>query len=352
MKVFVDARWTRTDHHDGVSRYGANMINELHKIQPITILIHNKDQLKLLPRNVPYVVVNHPISLSELQLPKKLNQLGAEVVFSPLQYMGLWGKQYKLILTVHDLIYYRHPTPPSYLSWFVRIVWRVFHIGFWPQRLILNKSDAVVTVSKTSKNYIQQHNITNKPITVAYNAASKLRVIHKKPTKKLVYMGSFMPYKNVELLIAAMELLPDYELHLLSKIPPAREKELIINAPKDAPIFFYGGVTEAEYAEILSDAHALVTASLEEGFGLPLVEAMQAGVPVICSDIDIFHEVVGEGGLFFDPHSKQDFADKTRQLQKSKLRSEMIKKGKAQAKKFTWKKSARSLDNLIQQLGA
>lgn len=350
MKVFVDARWTRTDHHDGVSRYGACLAGELHKLTPITLLIHDKAQLKLLPSGIPYIIVNHPLSLTELRLPGKLNKLGAEVVFSPLQYMGLWGRKYKLILTVHDLIYYRHPTPPKYLSWFVRLVWRLFHTAFWPQRLLLNRADAIVTVSETSKRYIQQHNITKKPVSVVYNAASPLRVDHKKPLKKLVYMGSFMPYKNVELLISAMEFLPEYELCLLSKISPNRERELVVGSPKDARISVYGGVSDDEYADILSDAHALVTASLEEGFGLPLIEAMQAGVPIICSDIDIFHEVVGDGGVFFDPKSPNDFADKVHQLEKKKLRQDVIAKGKIQTKKFSWKKSAHVLAKTIKEV--
>lgn len=349
MKVFVDARWTRTDHHDGISRYGACVIGELHKLQPVTLLIHSKEQLKLLPKKIPYIIVNHPFSPSELLLPRRLNKLGADVVFSPLQYMGFGGRKYKLILTVHDLIYYRHSQPPTHLPWFVQIVWRLFHLAFWPQRLLLNNANAIVTVSETSKNYIQQHNITKRPISVVYNAPSNLKVKLQKPTKKLVYMGSFMPYKNVELLIKAMELLPDYELLLLSRISPTRERELIVDAPKDAKISFYGGVSDEQYAQILGECHALVTASLEEGFGLPLIEAMQAGVPVICSDTDIFHEVSGDGALFFDPSSPKDFADKVHELEKKKTRDELTTKGKSQAKKFTWAKSARVLAKTINQ---
>lgn len=350
MKVFVDARWTRTDHHDGISRYGTSVIAELHKLQPVTMLIHSTEQLKLLPKNIPHIIVNHPFSPSELWLPRKLNELGAYVVFSPLQYMGFVGRKYKLILTVHDLIYYRHPKPPTHLPWFVRLVWRLFHLAFWPQQLLLNKADAIVTVSETSKSYIEQHNITKRPVSVVYNAPGNLKIKLQKPTKKLVYMGSFMPYKNVELLIRAMEFLPDYELLLLSRIAPAREKELVACIPKDAQVSFYGGVSDQEYAQILSDCQALVTASLEEGFGLPIIEAMQAGVPVICSDIDIFHEVAGDGALFFDPSSPQNFADKVHEMEKKKTREELTKKGKTQAKKFTWAKSAKVLANTIKKL--
>lgn len=350
MKVFIDARWTRTDHYDGIGRYGAKLIEALHKIQPVTMLIHDTRQLKLLPKNVPYVMVNHPFSPKEITLPFKLNKLGADLVFSPLQYMGIWGRKYKLIFTLQDLIYYRHPKPPTHLPWHVRVVWRLFHLAFWPQRLLLNQADAIATVSHTSKKYIEHHKITKHPVVVVYNAPSKIDVKLQKPTKKLVYMGSFMPYKNVETLVASMEFLPDYELCLLSRITPSRERELVTNAPKDARISFYGGVHDDEYSELLGQCHALVTASKEEGFGLPIIEAMQSGVPVICSNIEVFQEVAGNAALFFDPNSPQDFADKVRMLQKQKTRQDLVKKGRVQAKKFTWKKSAQELAKAIEQL--
>lgn len=350
MKIIVDARWTQTEFHDGISRYGANLIKALHRIHPITVLIHSDKQLDFLPKKIPYLKVNNPISPRELLLPRKLNAFGADVVFSPLQYMGIWGRHYKLVLTLQDLIYYRHPKPPTFLAFPIRFIWRLFHMSYWPQRLLLNQADAVATVSHTSKKYIEQHNITKRPITVIYNAPVPLKKTSSKPIKRLVYMGSFMPYKNVETLIASLEFLPDYELALLSKINPKREKELVEMAPKDARIEFYGGVSDEEYATILGSAHALVTASQEEGFGLPIIEAMSIGVPVICSDIEIFHEVAGEAGLFFNPISPREFADKVRQLEKKKLRSELANKGKKQAKRFSWHASAKTLLQTVENL--
>src|SRR5690606_34008332 len=109
--------------------------------------------------------------------------------------------------------------------------------------------------------------------------------------KSIVYMGSFMPYKNVELLIDAMQQLPEYTLHLLSKISPERQAELNTRGDNGVKIKFWNGVSDADYQKLLSTATALVTASKAEGFGLPITEAMALGVPVVCSDIEIFHEV-------------------------------------------------------------
>ncbi len=81
-------------------------------------------------------------------------------------------------------------------------------------------------------------------------------------------MGSFMAYKNVETLIGALFFLPHYQLHCLSSISPGRKQELLALAPPNQ-LFFHNGVSDTQYAAILSSAHALVTASYSEGFGLP-----------------------------------------------------------------------------------
>src|SRR5690606_26736190 len=170
MNIFFDARWTRVDTIDGPSRYGASLATALHSLHPITIIIFDKRQLRLFPKDIPYILVNHPFSLKELFIVRTLNKAGADVVFSPLQVMGFWGRKYKLIFTLQDLIYYRHPQPPTFLPLPVRIIWRLFHMAYWPQRLLLNRADSVATVSHTSKKYIEKLRLTKRPINVIYNA--------------------------------------------------------------------------------------------------------------------------------------------------------------------------------------
>jgi len=162
-------------------------------------------------------------------------------------------------------------------------------------------------------------------------------------------MGSFMTYKNVEMLIQALFYLPGFTLHCLSAISPRDKAELSALAPPHQ-LVFHNGVSEKEYTAILQNAYALVTASKNEGFGLPLIEAMQAGVPVVCSDLKIFHEVAGDGALFFNSENPTQFSKQVLKLEDPAFRTELIKKARQQASNFSWDNSAKELLKAIDTL--
>ena len=231
----------------------------------------------------------------------------------------------------------------------------MFHLSFAPVRLLLNRADAVVTISETTKSLIEINRLTRRPVTVVYNASSMPVVGSPKTgpkTKNLVYMGSFMPYKNVELLIKAMEELPEYTLTLCSKVDPKRREQLLASAGQDARsrIVFVNGMSEAKYSEILDESFALVTASRDEGFGIPVIEAMSRSIPVVLSDIPIFREVASEAGHFFDPESSNDFALSIKGLDEIGSWQQASKTSLERAKTFSWDESADTLNLLLQSL--
>lgn len=170
-------------------------------------------------------------------------------------------------------------------------------MAYWPQKLLLNGADHIAAISKTSKRFIEEMGLTKNEITVIYNATSsaiEAAQTKDKKTKNIIYMGSFMPYKNAETLIKAMEFLPKgYNSNFLVDYP-VRQEELSQLIQKGLKIIFRNGVSEADYATLLQNAHCLATASKEEGFGLPIVEAHTYGTPVVCTDMEIFHEVAGK----------------------------------------------------------
>lgn len=344
---FFDARYIRLDHHDGISRFSAGLFAQLNRLTEVTAIVSDLRQLEQLPAGTKFVKLNAPTSPLEPFVALKLNRLGAKLVFSPMQTMGSFGRKFKLALTLHDLIYYRHPAPPPAFNLAIRVLWRLYHLTYLPQRFLLNRPDLVVTVSETTKKLMQQHRLTKKPIEVIYNAADD-EIIESEssgqPNNSLIYMGSFMDYKNVEVLIRGMKHLPGYRLQLLSRIKPERKDQLAeLIDPNGGSVEFMNGVTDSEYHQLLTDSFALVSGSLDEGFGIPLVEAMSRAVPVVVSEIEIFKEVAGEAGQYFDPNDSQGFAqavlaleDKAHWLEKSRL-------SLAQAQKFSWLHSAEKL---------
>lgn len=349
MKLFFDARYIRTDFHDGISRYSTELGNALSRLTPVTFIICDPAQRKLLPEHASTVLIHAPTSAKEPLTSLVLNRHHPDVVFSPMQTMGATGRKFKLILTLHDMIYYRHRTPPHALNQVIRVAWRAYHTTYVPQRLTLNAADVVATVSETSRRDFEAVELTKRPIVVIPNAPQDLRqylnndvTINAAP-KNLVYMGSFMRYKNVEALIAGMEFLPGRTLHLLSRIAPARKAELQKCIPKNAQVVFHGGVTDEEYAQVLADDAVMVSASRDEGYGLPLAEALALGVPAVVSDLPIFHEVAGEGALYFGANKPREFADRVLALDDEGTVQELVRAGREHIKQFSWDTSAETL---------
>jgi glycosyltransferase involved in cell wall biosynthesis len=360
VKIGFDARYIRWDHHDGISRFSAGLAHELARLvaqrpgDALIFIIHDERQRTFLPANETFMV-SAPTSAQEPWVAHQVNEANCDVVFTPMQTMGARGRKYRLVLTVHDLIYYRHRTPPRQFAWPLRLLWRIYHLSWSPQRWLLNRSDAVVAVSETTAGLISQHRLTRRPVYVVPNAAEEEPNPRKSSpfrvrTKRAIYMGSFMPYKNVDTLVATAALCPDWEFHFLSRIDSTTRNRLERLGP-DANLIFHNGTPEHEYRELLATSRALVSSSLDEGFGIPLIEAMAAGTPVVVSDIEIFHEVAGCAALFANPTDPGAFAAALAQLDDEKTWTNHSLASCDQAKNFSWRLSARRLLDVLDEVG-
>lgn len=354
MRLFFDCRYVRG--HDGVSRYSRELVTALARIHPVTMLIHDEAQLELLPE-LPYEVIGAPTSAGEPWVARQVNRFEPDVVVSTMQTMGSMGRKYGLVLTIHDLIYYANRTPPREFAWPIRLLWRLYHLSYAPQRLLLRGADAVATISETTKDLMLRHRLVRPttPVPLVSNApdARFSRPARETPpeTPNLVYMGSFMPYKNVETLAAAMNALPGWTLHLCSRTSDETIARLKRLAPEGS-IVAHGGVSDDEYLELLEGATALVTASRNEGFGLPVIEAMAAGTPVLCSDLPIFREVGADAAAYFDVDSPTELAARALALAEPAEWARRSKAGVARAAEYSWDVSARALLDACEEVVA
>ncbi len=361
IPVLYDARWILVENRfDGVSRYTHELAKALAERDDLAItwLVHDKRQLAKLPER-PYVIANDPNNaFAEIfTLARTVNRSGAKLLYSPFFTVGTLGKKFQLVLTIHDLIYYTFRTPPQWLPWHIRLGWRLYHTSYWPMRWQLGHADVVATVSATARQELLDAQATKREIVPVLNAAAdefKAGPSPKRATSdSFLYMGAFTPYKNVECLIDALALLPDMTLHLLGKLPEARRpaiEALMRERGVTDRVILYNGATDEQYKQALAEVRCAVSASRIEGFGLPVIEAQQAGVPFACADTPIFHEVGGDSVLYFDPDSPEACAEAIRQFADQGTSQDYTERGYQNTARFTWRKSAAAAAKICKEL--
>jgi glycosyltransferase involved in cell wall biosynthesis len=358
VRILADCRYTRIDHHDGISRYGARVTAALARHaraagHEVAMLISDERQLKHLP-DLPWRRVTGPTSPLEPLVGLQIDRLRPDVVWSPMQTMGSLGRHYGLVLTLHDLIYYEHRTPPRNLPGFVRLLWRLYHLAYWPQRLLLNRADEIATVSATTKGLIEKHRLTRRRITIVTNAAEPVEGAAPRSmpqNRDLLYMGEIRPYKGADTLARAMHHLPGWRLHLLSRMPAEERPRLEALAPEGS-LVIHDGTSDEDYAALLDSSFAMVHASKAEGFGIPLVEAMSHALPVVASDIPIFREVGGEAALYFALDDPAALAAELRRLEDPEHWAALSAAALGQAARYDWDDAGAALLEVLERVHA
>lgn len=166
-------------------------------------------------------------------------------------------------------------------------------------------------------------------------------------TKYIIFVGTIQPRKNIDILLEAFMSLrqkePYKNLKLVLAGSPGWMAENIIEKIKNTPGVVMTGIFDTQdLPALMSGAEILVLPSLYEGFGLPVLEAMACGTPVIAADNSSLREVAGDAGIFFDPYLSENLADSLiKILENDKLRDVLREKGLERVKNFSWEKCAK-----------
>lgn len=173
----------------------------------------------------------------------------------------------------------------------------------------------------------------------------------KPPEKYFLYVGNAYPHKNLERLLLAstkitsrIKMFKKFSLVLVGEQDffYKRLKEKVKEMGFEDVVVFWGPADRKELEILYKNAIALVFPSLMEGFGLPAVEAMNQGCLVLASDIPVFHEVLGEAVVYFNPYNVEDIASKLESILKEPQKYESFKvKGLDQVRRYSWEKLAR-----------
>jgi glycosyltransferase involved in cell wall biosynthesis len=306
----------------------------------------------------------------EISVTKALKNIKPDVFFSPDNFLSLRAK-IPTVLTCHDLIPFHYPEGIPRLA-----RWYYFH--YWPK--YIRKAAHVLSVSEaTRQDVIAMFQLDNQRVTSVYNGirsgfcavsldqsacSDRLRQMLAPVTTSgrvtltpayFLAAGSIHPRKNTARLIEAFnqfkfETKSDIKLVLAGRMMlDNSELEAVLSASKyRSEIILTGYITESELQWLTRHAAACVYVSLFEGFGLPIVEAMASGVPVITSDTSCMPEIAGNAALLVDPTNVPAIAQAMQQiLSDDNLRNTLIQNGLERVRVFDWDAAAEQVFKVL-----
>ena len=358
MTIGIDARlWNET----GVGRYIRQIFYLLPKIDKKNTYVwffssKDYDTLEMpLPtwRKVRCDIHWHTLA-EQLVLPFVFLRENLDLLHFPyFTFPILYPK--KFIVTIHHLIYDHYKTGkgstlPMPLFWLKKIGYVLVNF------VSVRRATKILTISNDAKNEIVAHyGADPKKITVTYESGvledTRKNFIGnetdwiKKLQPYILYVGNAHPHKNVENLIKAAEI-AKMKLVLVGNDPYFYPR-----LPKSKYVKLIGSVPNSEIAIWYHFAMAFVSASRMEGFGIPPLEAMSVGCPVILSDIPVFHEINGEAAIYFNEEDPKNIAEViSKTLKNKKLLENLVKKGYKQVQNYSWEKMVSEIHRTYEEV--
>jgi glycosyltransferase involved in cell wall biosynthesis len=373
MLIGIDASRVTVARRTGTENYSLHLIQELLvscEVHRYRLYFNEAPLPNLFPGHAELRVIPFPRLWSHVRLSWEMANRQPDVLFVPAHVLPLIHPS-RCVVTVHDLGYLYHPeahtlAQNAYLRWSTRYNARV-------ARRILADSEA------TRRDLIQHYGIEPGKIVVVYpgrdetlapitdpTALAAVRARYHLSHPYLVYVGTLQPRKNLVRLVAAFASLlgsmasagqpgfPDLKLVLAGQkgwLYESLMNEVCQQGLGDR-VILTGYVSDACLAPLLSGALGFVLPSLYEGFGLPVLEAMACGTPVICSNVASLPEVAGDAALLVDPLDTEALAAAMgRILTQDGLRRQLVDRGFRQIQKFSWRRCAQEALQVLEDVG-
>jgi glycosyltransferase involved in cell wall biosynthesis len=375
MRIGFDARYI-TDRYHGIGRFAYSLLEAMLSVpgdDRFVLIVHpgypdtrfDLARLAADPR-VEVVSVRLPLLLpwEQAAWPILVRRHRLDMVHSPYV-VGPVAVGVPVIVTVQDLIFERYPryTPGRML----RIAYRTMASAS------LRRATAIVAASEATRTDLERFyprargRIHVIPHGVAASFAPvhdprRLREVRERyglPPRFILAVGAGRPHKNLEVVVKAARLSPDDgPAVILVSAPDPRFPDVVAEliaqserTGKPGRVRRIQDVREEDLAALYSLAEVFVLPSFVEGFGLPMLESMAAGTPVIAADASVMPEIGGDAVVLFDPHDPSGLATELARLAGDpNLRAQLTTLGLARASDFTWERSARSTLELYRTL--
>lgn len=360
MKIGIDARLYGFQNK-GIGRYIQKLIEYLERIDQknqYVIFLVKKNWEDYQPKNSNFKKVLADYKTYGLKeqifMPLKIWQERLDIIHFPHFNVPICVKNF--IVTIHDLATTRFSNlKATTLNFFLyKIKHLAYRLIIW---LAIKRAKKIITVSEFSKKEIIKYfKIKPEKITVTYEAADRFLITEQSkiyiPKPYLLYVGAAYPHKNLENLLKAFRILlndlkssdtQNLKLVLVGKEDffYQRLKKKTEELSLRERTIFLGYLDDQGLVQIYQNAFIYVFPSYYEGFGLPALEALSQGVPVVASRTGSLPEILDQAALYFNPHDIKDMAQIIGKVINDKnLREDLIKKGFKQVKKFNWQKCA------------
>ena len=371
MRIAVNTRFILNSQPEGYGNFTFEVFKRIAELHPEHQFIFFFDRpfredLRF-TKNVELHVIppkaRHALSFKwwyDVKVPLALKKYKADIFVSPDGFCSLFTKVPQ-VLVVHDLAFLHHPEfiPKHHL---------LYYKLYTPK--FLKKAKLVATVSEYSKkDIVGRYKISEEKIVNVGSAAKPffrpvesdqkemIKEAYADGFEYFVFVGGIHPRKNLMNLLKAFSLFKTRQHTNMKLLVVGRlawqyneTVEKLKSYKYRDEVKMLGYLPDDELARVVAGAYALVFPSYFEGFGVPILEGMQSGVPVVTSSTSSMTEIGGDAALYANPNDPTEIADQLKTIFKDEtLRSKLIEKGKIQAAKYSWDKTADLMWQAIEQ---
>lgn len=359
MIIGIDGNEANIEKRVGIGEYAFELLEQferftIHDIR-FTIYLKNKP-LAHMPKERDgwrYKIIGPRKMWTQFALPFDLffSHRKPDVFFTPSHYAPRFSPV-KTVISIMDLSYIKFPELFNKDD--------LYQLKNWT-KYSAQKASKIFTISNASRDdIIKEYKLNSDNVVVTYpgikmetqNSKSKLNI----NGKYVLFVGTLQPRKNITRLIEAFAKLKEKDVSLVIVGKKGWQYEEILSAPRKFGVGdrvrFLDFVSGADLPSLYKNALCFALPSLYEGFGLPVLEAMKYGCPVVTSNVSSLPEAGGDAALYFNPEDIDDIAKTLESvIQNPELRKELIKKGYEQIKKFSWEKTAKETLRVLEELG-
>ena len=283
-----------------------------------------------------------------LQFLPLLKVLPKGSIYHSTYYRYSLQKSIKKVITIHDLGYEK-----GIMQFGLK---RKIHLFF--KRISIIQADAIICVSQNTMNDLERYYsrfLINKTVKVIYNGLADAffktdEIEVNKQNQYILYVGGRQKYKNFDKVVDVVKNLPDFDLFVCGGGAVTETEKKLLEETLHGRYTIKSSVDTKDLITIYSKANCLIYPSSYEGFGLPMLEAMACGCPVIACNNSCVLEVVGNAALLVKQPITKNIIAAILKLQNNEIRATMVKLGKEQAKKFSWDITVKSTVDLYREL--